>query len=115
MKRFLHVAVVILAFSGNLFSQNVFNPSDLVVRYNPAAPYGSAQRPDTLLPGLQKWVANATNGVSSGSGAFNNESYKAYFINYFQMKMPFRLKFPRSYTNPDSSAKKYPVMLFMHG
>lgn len=29
--------------------------------------------------------------------------------------MPFRLKFPYSYTNPDSAAKRYSMMLFWHG
>jgi chitodextrinase/pimeloyl-ACP methyl ester carboxylesterase len=53
--------------------------------------------------------------VTTGSGAFDNSSYKPYFINFFGARVPFRLKFPRSFTNPDSTGKKYPVMLFMHG
>jgi pimeloyl-ACP methyl ester carboxylesterase len=115
MKRILLLLFVIVAFSGIGISQNVFNPADPIVRYSASAPYGSAQRPDTAIVGLQKWVAASTNGVSSGSGSFDNSSYKAYYINYFGVRLAFRLKFPKSYTNPDSVNKKYPVMLFMHG
>jgi hypothetical protein len=115
MKKILLLSFVVLTFSGIGFSQNVFNPADPVVRYSSNAAYGSAQRPDTNIVGLQKWVANSTNGVSSGSGSFDNSSYKAYFINYYGVKLAFRLKYPKSFTNADSVNKKYPVMLFMHG
>ena len=115
MKKILLLASFILALSAITSSQNVFNPADPVVRYNSNAPYGSAERPDTEIIGLQKWVAASTNGVSSGSGSFDNSSYKAYYINYYGVKLAFRLKFPHSYTNSDSVNKKYPVMLFMHG
>jgi large repetitive protein len=115
MKKILLLAVIALTCAGDISSQNVFDPADPVVRYNSTAAYGTAQRPDTSLAGLQKWVANATNGVSSGSGAFDNSSFKPYFINFAGTKIAFRLKFPRSYTNTDSISKKYPLMLFMHG
>ena len=96
MKKILLLASFILALSAIASSQNVFNPADPVVRYNSNAPYGSAERPDTEIIGLQKWVAASTNGVSSGSGSFDNSSYKAYYINYYGVKLAFRLKFPHS-------------------
>ena len=115
MKRYLLLAVICTICYAASYSQNVFNAADPLVRYSSSAPYGSAQKPDTNITGLQKWVAASTNGVSSGSGSFNNSSYKAYYINYFGTKLAFRLKYPRSFTNGDSSSKRYPVMLFMHG
>lgn len=115
MKRILLLAIVALGFFTNTIAQNVFDPNDPVVRYSSTAAYGSAQKPDSNLVGLQKWVSVATNGVSSGSGSFNASSYKSYFINYYNTRLAFRLKFPRSFANPDSASKKYPVMLFMHG
>src|SRR4051812_48274497 len=115
MKKVLLLAFVIFGLIGISISQNVFNPADPVIRYNSSASYGSTQKPDSNIVGLQKWVANSTNGVSTGSGSFDNSSFKAYFINYFNSRLAFRIKFPKSYTNPDSVNKRYPVMLFMHG
>ncbi|MBO9571886.1 MAG: fibronectin type III domain-containing protein, partial [Chitinophagaceae bacterium] len=100
-------------FSVTVFSQNVFNPADPIVRYNSSSPLGSAQKPNPAKTGLQKWVSTPTNGVSSGVDAFDASSFKAYFINVNNTPMAFRVKFPYSYaTNP---TKKYPVMLFLHG
>ena len=96
-------------------AQNVFNPSDPIVRYSATAALGSSQRPDPAIRGLQKWVSTPTNGVSTGSGAIDVSSFKQYFINLNGTPMAFRLKFPKSYTSPDSINKKYPVMLFLHG
>ena len=115
MKRILVLAIISLACISRTFSQNVFNPSDPIVRYSSTAAYGSAQKPDSNIVGLQKWVSNPTNGVSSGTGSFDASSFKAYFINFFNTRLAFRLKFPRSYSNPDSANKKYPIMIFMHG
>ena len=115
MKRFLLFAAIITAFIGKSFAQNVFDANDPVTRYSSSAPYGSAQRPDTNQVGLQKWVANSTNGVSSGSGSFNNSSFKPYFINYFNTRMSFRLKYPKNFNSPENANRKYPVMIFMHG
>lgn len=115
MKRVVLSVFVMMFIAGTTLSQNVFDAADPIVRYNATAAYGTTQRPDTNIIGLQKWVAAATNGVSSGNGAFDASSFKAYYINYFNTRISFRLKFPRSYGNPDSVSKKYPVMLFMHG
>jgi fibronectin type 3 domain-containing protein/pimeloyl-ACP methyl ester carboxylesterase len=96
-------------------SQNVFNPNDAIVRYSASAALGTPTHPNPALPGLQKWVSTPTNGVSTGNGAIDVSSFKQYFLNWNGNPMAFRIKFPRSYTNTDSSAKKYPVMLFLHG
>src|SRR5688572_7333311 len=95
--------------------QNVFNPDDPTVRWNSTQPLGSSQNPNPATVGLQKWVSVATNGISSGSNSFDATSFKAYFINTNGIRMAFRLKYPRSYKNPDSVGKKYPVALFFHG
>ncbi|MBL7699543.1 MAG: fibronectin type III domain-containing protein [Chitinophagaceae bacterium] len=117
MKRIVLLAALALGIIGKSFSQNVFDPNDPIVRYSSGAAYGSGQKPDSNIVGLQKWVSVSTNGVSSGSGSFNASSFKSYFINYFNTRLAFRLKFPKSFNNPDSIAKgkKYPVMIFMHG
>src|SRR3954467_5219725 len=90
----------ILFFHGS--AQNVFNPDDTITRYNPSQPFGSPQNPDTTIPGLQKWVSTPTIGVSIGTPTFDASSYKQYFLYVNGAKMAFRLKFPKSYNNPDS-------------
>src|SRR5687768_1577444 len=116
MKRILLLTTISIFFISTLVNgQNVFNPADPIVRYNAGAASGSAQNPDQNTAGLQKWVSTATLGISSGSGSFDASSYKAYFININGAKVAFRMKFPRSYSNPDSVGKKYPMMLFFHG
>ncbi len=93
-------------------AQNIFNPLDTTARYNATAPLGSTNNPNPAKTGLQKWVSTSTNGVST---TFDASSYKAYFINAAGKRMAFRLKFPKSYSNPDSANKRYPVMMFFHG
>ncbi len=93
-------------------SQNVFDFNDAVVRYDSTKVLGSAQRPDPAKVGLQKWVSTSMRGIS---GAWNTTSYKAYYLNTSSVRMPYRIKFPRSFNNPDSVAKKYPVAVFLHG
>src|SRR6187200_115557 len=100
MKRILFLAFVALGFISKTVSQNVFDPNDPIVRYSSAATYGTAQKPDSNIVGLQKWVSTSTNGVSSGTGSFNASSFKAYFMNFFNTRLAFRLKFPKSFNNP---------------
>jgi predicted esterase len=102
-------------WSLNSFSQNVFNPSDPTVRYDRTRPLGSAQNPNPAIRGLQKWVSTPTNGVSQGTDAYDASSFKAYFLNVNGTLMPFRIKFPYSYSLPSGVGKKYPIMLFLHG
>lgn len=116
MKRaLLLVTIGVIFCAASSPAQNVFNPNDPLVRYVGTDPLGSATHPDPSMPGLQKWVSTPTNGVSLGFGAYDASSYKAYYMNVNGLQLCFRLKFPRSYGNPDSSGKKYPIMLFMHG
>lgn len=96
-------------------AQNVFDPNDPQVRYNSGAASGTAANPNQNIEGLQKWVSTPSTGVSSGSGSFDASAYKAYYINIGGAKLCFRLKYPKSYTNPDSASKKYPLMVFFHG
>jgi fibronectin type 3 domain-containing protein len=115
MKRIVLLIVTFLVSYCGTFAQNVFNPSDPIVRYSATAALGSSQRPDPAIRGLQKWVSTPTNGVSTGSGAIDVSSFKQYFLNWNGTPMAFRLKFPKSFTNADSVNKTYPVMLFLHG
>ncbi|MBO9572422.1 MAG: hypothetical protein J7497_09470, partial [Chitinophagaceae bacterium] len=116
MKRILLLALVLLGLFGSSSAQNVFDPADPTVRYSSSATYGTAQKPDSNIAGIQKWVSTSTNGVSSGSGAFATlaGTYKAYFINYFGTRLAFRVKFPKTWTSADDG-KKYPMALFLHG
>ena len=115
MKRSLLCFVILSGFICNTIGQNVFNPSDPIVRYDANQPLGTQKHPDPSILGLQKWVSVPVIGVSIGSDTFDASSFKQYFINYKGQGMAFRLKFPKSYLNPDSANKKYPVMLFLHG
>lgn len=96
-------------------AQSVFNPADPIVRYDSTRPLGSAENPNPAITGLQKWVSVPTNSISAGSGAWNASSYKAYYINVAGRRLSFRVKFPYSFSNPDSVNKRYPMMLFFHG
>lgn len=108
--------LLIAAFwSVRMFSQNVFNPADPIVRYDKTKALGSAQNPNPAKAGLQKWVSTPTNGVSTGTDAYDASSYKAYFLNVNGTRMAFRIKFPYSFSRPEGAGKKYPVMLFLHG
>ena len=119
MKRLVLLLNLILFFTFSItFSikaQNVFNPADPTTRWDSTKPLGSPENPNPALIGLQKWVSVATNSISIGFGAWDASSFKAYYINVSGRRLAFRLKFPKSYTNPDSVNKRYPVMLFFHG
>ncbi|WP_126970149.1 fibronectin type III domain-containing protein [Gynurincola endophyticus] len=112
MKRILLLTTISLLVNLVVNAQNVFNPNDPLVRYNANASVGTAQKPDPNINGLQKWVADS---MSSISNSYSTQSYKAYYMNINGVQMPFRLKYPKSYNNPDSAGKKYPVMMFFHG
>ncbi|WP_315815205.1 hypothetical protein [Paraflavitalea speifideaquila] len=98
-----------------LQAQNVFDPADTLVRWNGSTPLGSVTNPNPGQPGMQKWVSVASSGISTGFGSWDVTSYKAYYINAGGIQMSFRLKFPKSFSNPDSINKKYPLLLFFHG
>ncbi len=115
MTRILLTLTVLVCLLSNAFTQNVFNVNDPIIRYDKNQSLGSPLNPDPNKLGLQKWVSTPTNGVSVGTGQFDVSSFKQYYINAAGGKMAFRIKFPKSYTNPDSINKKYPMMLFLHG
>lgn len=118
MKRILLLTTTSMLFCvAMLQAQNVFDPADPTVRWNSSAALGTAANPNPGIAGLQKWVSVASNGISVGNGQWETsaKTYKAYFINIGGAQMCFRLKFPKSYTNPDSASKKYPSMVFFHG
>ncbi len=98
-----------------LHAQNVFDPADPLLAWNSGATLGTSTNPNPDIQGLQKWVRVPATGVSIGSGSYDVSGFKAYYVNIGGAKMCFRLKFPKSYSNPDSAAKKYAVMVFFHG
>lgn len=117
-KALLLTTIVLLSLITLTKAQNVFNPNDLNRRWiNNGTNFSNdstllTANPNTDIAGLQKWVSVRTSGVDSNAWG---KDYKAYFVNLGGFKMAFRLMYPRSYTNPDSAGKKYPVMLFFHG
>ena len=115
MKRILFFVYFLSCISFAGITQNVFNPSDAIIRYDENQPLGSQQHPDPDKPGLQKWVSTPTIGVSVGTDTYDASSFKQYFINTGGGKVAFRLKFPKTYNDPGNDGKKYPVMLFLHG
>lgn len=117
-KALLLTTIGVLIFVTLTKAQDVFNPNDLNRRWvNNGTTYSNdstllTANPNPAIAGLQKWVSVKTNGVDSNAWG---KDYKAYFINLNGTQLSFRLKFPKSFLNPDSSNKKYPVMLFFHG
>src|SRR5690348_5361027 len=112
MKTTLLLASIIIA-TQVAYTQNVFNAADPIVRYSSSASYGSSQRPDTNRLGLQKWVSTPTSGISTGTGTWDASSFKAYYLYANGIRVPYRVKFPKSYTTDPT--KKYPVLIFLHG
>lgn len=82
MKRLLLLTTIGMLFCV-MFSQaqNVFDPSDALVRYNSSATLGTTGKPNPAASGLQKWVATSVNGISTGSNSYDVSSFKAYFMN----------------------------------
>lgn len=108
------LCVCILCIVNLSIAQNVFNPSDPIIRYNKSQPLGSAQNPNPSKRGLQKWVSTPTNGISTGTDAWDASSFKQYFINYNgSTPLAFRIKFPRTYTS--NTTARFPAMVFLHG
>ena len=115
MKRIVLIALFLVIATFFCDAQNVFDPNDPIIRVNQNLPLGSREHPDPSIPGLQKWVSTPTVAVSTGYYVFDASSYKQYFLNINGTRMAFRLKFPKSFNNPDSALKRYPVRVFLHG
>ena len=61
----------------------------------------------------RKCVSVPTSGISTGITTWDASSFKAYYLYTNGVRVPYRVKFPTSYTtNP---TKKYPVLIFLHG
>ena len=99
MKRtLLLILVATFFFSESMFAQNIFNPNDPIVTYDPLKP--------PAIPAantLAKWVRTKVY-------SWNTDNFKCYYFN----GMAFRLRFPTGY-NPADATKKYPVIVFYHG
>lgn len=101
MKRILLLITIFclaLFTAVNSSAQSVLDPNDAIVTYNSAAPptqpaYGQ----------IGKWVR--TSRLSWSTTGFKCYIYKG---------VPFRLKFPKSWTSA-ADGKLYPVYLFFHG
>lgn len=100
--RFLRLSLLLIAASfcmQSLLAQTgVLDPNDPIVVYNPNNP--PATPPANTLA---KWVK--TNRLG-----WNTSSLKCYYLN----GVPFRIKFPKSYTSA-ADGKLYPLYVFFHG
>ncbi|MBX6379658.1 MAG: fibronectin type III domain-containing protein [Thermoflavifilum aggregans] len=99
MKKFYLSFILILSISvghSQLYAQ-VLNPNDPVVTYD-------STHPPTLPPwdSIGKWVRTVRMN-------WNTTQYKCYIYR----NMAFRLLFPKTWT--DTSTKKYPIVIFLHG
>jgi predicted esterase len=101
MRKVLLITVLSLMMFGSAsYAQNVFNPNDPIVNYDPNNP--PATPPANTIA---KWVRTPHPKVT-----WNTSKFKAYYYN----GIAFRLRFPSNY-DPNNTAKKYPVIFFMHG
>ncbi|MCL6524163.1 MAG: fibronectin type III domain-containing protein [Thermoflavifilum sp.] len=99
MKKFYLSFILILSISAlhmQVFAQ-VLNPNDSVITYD-------STHPPTVPPwdSIGKWVRTVDMN-------WNTTPYKCYYYK----GMAFRLLFPKTWT--DTSTKKYPMVIFLHG
>ena len=92
--------IAFIAMTGQtVLGQNVLNPNDTLVTFNPAdtptVPYDNA---------IHKWVRTVRM-------SWNTSQYKAYIYNGCQ----FRLCYPLSYNPTANDGKLYPMLVFDHG
>ena len=99
MRKFLLIwTVAALLGTQAVMAQNIFDPNDPIVSYDPLKP------PATPAANtLAKWVRSKIYN-------WNTDRFKAYYFN----GMAFRLRYPNGY-NPADQTKKYPVIVFYHG
>lgn len=101
MRDFLRHSVVLLTlliFKANFSEAQVFDPNDPIVIYNPASPPATP-----AWNTVAKWVKTTRLG-------WNSSDFKAYYFN----GIPFRLKFPKSYSTAPAGTT-FPLYLFFHG
>src|SRR5689334_2297114 len=100
-KVLLLLTIPICLFIGSLTAQNVFNPNDPIVNFDPAHP---------PVPPSGVNANNIVKWVRTPSLSWNTSKFKCYYYN----GIAFRLRFPTNY-DPNNPSKKYPVIFFMHG
>lgn len=98
MKKTFTLGIAALLSLGTLLAQDVFNPNDPVITYDPARP--PVQPANNVMA---KWVRTKVY-------TWNTDNFKCYIYN----GMAFRLRYPTGY-NPSDKSKKYPVVVFFHG
>jgi len=91
------ILILGLVLCQSQLSAQVLNPNDPVITYD-------SNHPPTLPPwdSIGKWVRTVRMN-------WNTNQYKCYIYR----NMAFRLLFPKSWT--DTSTKKYPMVIFLHG
>ncbi len=99
MRRLLLICLVAISLGSQTgHAQNIFDPNDPIVSYDPLKP-PAVPAANTLA----KWVRTKVY-------SWNTDKFKAYYFN----GMAFRLRYPDGY-NPADQTKKYPVIVFYHG
>jgi hypothetical protein len=104
MRKFTQCIALLMAFYVAIAlqtasAQNVLDPNDPVITYDPTHP--PVQPPDGQIG---KWVRTVRM-------SWNTDMYKAYIYK----GLAFRLHFPKTYNPTANDGKKYPIMLFFHG
>jgi hypothetical protein len=95
----LLIALIAIA-SQSARGQNVLNPNDTLVTYNPAKPAPMPAFDNTI----HKWLRTVRM-------TWNTNQYKCYIYNGCQ----FRLCYPKSYNPTANDGKLYPMLVFDHG
>jgi hypothetical protein len=97
---FTLLLITLIAIAGQTVrGQNVLNPNDTLVTFNP--------KDTPTLPAfgaIHKWVRTVRM-------SWNTSQFKAYIYNACQ----FRLCYPKSYNPTANDGKKYPMLIFDHG
>ncbi|MEP6749701.1 MAG: hypothetical protein ABJB86_18330, partial [Bacteroidota bacterium] len=110
----LLLMLAVLSIAGTSMAQNVMTPMDPCYKYDPSKLIGT----DPTNPAIPvantmaKWVHDPSQNYINrsdtiGSYGFDQSTYKCYIWN----STAFRLRFPNNY----DPAKKYPMVLFLHG
>ena len=98
---FTLLLIALIAISSqSVRSQNVLNPNDTLVTYNPAKPATEPAFDNTI----HKWLRTVRM-------TWNTNQYKCYIYNGCE----FRLCYPKSYNPTANDGKLYPMLVFDHG
>jgi len=110
----LLLVLLVLFISGAAIAQDVMSASDGDYIYDSTAAEGSLTNPIPAPPGvIQKWVHDPLQKAAPGTPptpyriTWSQSDFKSYRYN----GLSFRLRFPKNY----DPAKKYPLIVFLHG